>query len=193
MIARNAERLGTPELTVVQARAPDCLPDLPAPDAVFVGGGIGEPAMLETCWQALRPGGPPGRERGHRGGRAAAARLAGRCTAASCSGSRSPGSMRSAAIAPGGRSLAGDPARRAQAVTTGRLLGVGVGPGDPELLTLKAVRILREGPVIAYVSAERPAEHGATASRREHLPPGSRGDQYRPADAARAGARPCRL
>jgi precorrin-2/cobalt-factor-2 C20-methyltransferase len=38
-------------------------------------------------------------------------------------------------------------------VTTGRLLGVGVGPGDPELLTLKAVRILREAPVIAYVSA----------------------------------------
>jgi precorrin-2/cobalt-factor-2 C20-methyltransferase len=38
-------------------------------------------------------------------------------------------------------------------VTTGRLLGVGVGPGDPELLTLKAVRILQERPVIAYVSA----------------------------------------
>ena len=56
-IARNAERLGTPELTVVQARAPDCLAGLPAPDAVFVGGGITEPAMLETCWQMLRPGG----------------------------------------------------------------------------------------------------------------------------------------
>jgi precorrin-6B C5,15-methyltransferase / cobalt-precorrin-6B C5,C15-methyltransferase len=56
-IARNAEHLGTPELTVVQARAPDCLAGLPAPDAVFVGGGIGEPAVLETCWQMLRPGG----------------------------------------------------------------------------------------------------------------------------------------
>jgi precorrin-6Y C5,15-methyltransferase (decarboxylating) len=56
-IARNAERLGTPELTVVQARAPDCLADLPAPDAVFVGGGIGAPALLETCWQMLRSGG----------------------------------------------------------------------------------------------------------------------------------------
>jgi len=56
-IARNAERLGTPELTVVQARAPDCLVGLPAPDAVFVGGGVGAPAMLETCWQMLRPGG----------------------------------------------------------------------------------------------------------------------------------------
>jgi precorrin-2/cobalt-factor-2 C20-methyltransferase len=36
----------------------------------------------------------------------------------------------------------------------GRLLGVGVGPGDPELLTLKAVRVLQESPVIAYVSAK---------------------------------------
>ena len=36
----------------------------------------------------------------------------------------------------------------------GRLLGVGVGPGDPELLTLKAVRVLNETPVIAYVSAD---------------------------------------
>jgi precorrin-2/cobalt-factor-2 C20-methyltransferase len=37
-------------------------------------------------------------------------------------------------------------------VSSGRLLGVGVGPGDPELLTLKAVRVLRESPVVAYVS-----------------------------------------
>jgi len=33
---------------------------------------------------------------------------------------------------------------------TGTLYGVGVGPGDPELLTLKAVRVLREAPVVAY-------------------------------------------
>ena len=32
---------------------------------------------------------------------------------------------------------------------TGTLYGVGVGPGDPELLTLKAARILEEVPVIA--------------------------------------------
>ena len=31
----------------------------------------------------------------------------------------------------------------------GTLYGVGVGPGDPELLTQKAVRILREAAVIA--------------------------------------------
>jgi precorrin-2/cobalt-factor-2 C20-methyltransferase len=33
---------------------------------------------------------------------------------------------------------------------SGRLYGIGVGPGDPELMTLKAARILREVPVIAY-------------------------------------------
>lgn len=31
----------------------------------------------------------------------------------------------------------------------GKLYGVGIGPGDPELLTLKAVRIIRESDVIA--------------------------------------------
>jgi precorrin-2/cobalt-factor-2 C20-methyltransferase len=35
----------------------------------------------------------------------------------------------------------------------GRLLGIGVGPGDPELLTLKAVRLIRSAPTVAYVSA----------------------------------------
>lgn len=33
---------------------------------------------------------------------------------------------------------------------TGTLYGIGVGPGDPELLTLKAHRILREAYVVAY-------------------------------------------
>lgn len=33
---------------------------------------------------------------------------------------------------------------------TGKLYGIGVGPGDPELLTLKAHRILTASPVIAY-------------------------------------------
>lgn len=38
--------------------------------------------------------------------------------------------------------------------TVGRLYGIGVGPGDPELLTLKALRLLRAAPVVAYQSAE---------------------------------------
>jgi precorrin-2/cobalt-factor-2 C20-methyltransferase len=33
---------------------------------------------------------------------------------------------------------------------SGRLYGIGLGPGDPELITLKAWRILRRVPVVAY-------------------------------------------
>ena len=36
---------------------------------------------------------------------------------------------------------------------TGTLYGVGVGPGDPELLTLKALRLIRESQVIAVPGA----------------------------------------
>src|SRR5579859_1827607 len=36
------------------------------------------------------------------------------------------------------------------AEAAGRLYGIGVGPGDPELLTLKALRLLRAAPVVAY-------------------------------------------
>lgn len=35
----------------------------------------------------------------------------------------------------------------------GILYGIGVGPGDPELMTLKAVRMLRENPVVAVPGA----------------------------------------
>lgn len=33
---------------------------------------------------------------------------------------------------------------------TGKLFGLGVGPGDPELVTLKTLRLLRAAPVVAY-------------------------------------------
>jgi precorrin-2/cobalt-factor-2 C20-methyltransferase len=54
---------------------------------------------------------------------------------------------------------------------TGKLFGVGVGPGDPELLTLKAVRILHECPVISYVSA-RGQPSVARRIAAQHLLPG---------------------
>lgn len=39
---------------------------------------------------------------------------------------------------------------------TGHLYGLGIGPGDPELITLKALRILKSVPVVAYpISAEK--------------------------------------
>lgn len=37
---------------------------------------------------------------------------------------------------------------------SGRLYGLGVGPGDPELLTLKALRLLRAAAVVAYPTLE---------------------------------------
>ncbi len=39
-------------------------------------------------------------------------------------------------------------------VESGRLYGLGVGPGDPELLTLKALRLLQAVPVVAYPAPE---------------------------------------
>jgi precorrin-2 C(20)-methyltransferase len=37
----------------------------------------------------------------------------------------------------------------------GQLVGLGVGPGDPELLTLKALRLLRAAPVVAYYAGPK--------------------------------------
>ena len=56
-IVANAEALGVPTLKVVWGRAPDALAGLPAPDAVFIGGGITSPGVLDACWAGLRPGG----------------------------------------------------------------------------------------------------------------------------------------
>jgi precorrin-6Y C5,15-methyltransferase (decarboxylating) len=56
-IARNAGRLGVPYLRVVHGRAPEVLDRLPEPDAVFVGGGVTTPGLLEACWAALPVGG----------------------------------------------------------------------------------------------------------------------------------------
>ncbi|QGV79517.1 precorrin-6y C5,15-methyltransferase (decarboxylating) subunit CbiE [Streptomyces ficellus] len=56
-IARNAAALGVPALEVVTAAAPAGLAKLAAPDAVFIGGGLTAPGLLDACWAALRPGG----------------------------------------------------------------------------------------------------------------------------------------
>ncbi|WP_234106548.1 precorrin-6Y C5,15-methyltransferase (decarboxylating) subunit CbiT, partial [Streptomyces venezuelae] len=56
-IARNADALGVPGLRVVTASAPDGLAGLPTPDAVFVGGGLTAPGLLQACWDALPAGG----------------------------------------------------------------------------------------------------------------------------------------
>jgi precorrin-6B C5,15-methyltransferase / cobalt-precorrin-6B C5,C15-methyltransferase len=57
MIAENSDRLGTPRLKIVDGKAPESLPNKPAPDAVFIGGGVGVSGVFETAWQCLKPGG----------------------------------------------------------------------------------------------------------------------------------------
>src|SRR3546814_15101597 len=37
---------------------------------------------------------------------------------------------------------------------TGTLYGLGIGPGDPELITVKALRLLKAAPVLAYPAPE---------------------------------------
>ncbi|MBO1333599.1 precorrin-6y C5,15-methyltransferase (decarboxylating) subunit CbiE [Streptomyces sp. VRA16 Mangrove soil] len=56
-IERNAARLGVPALGVVTGAAPQALAELPPPDAVFIGGGLTAPGLLDACWDALAPGG----------------------------------------------------------------------------------------------------------------------------------------
>lgn len=53
----------------------------------------------------------------------------------------------------------------------GKLIGVGTGPGDPELLTLKAVRALAEADVLAFF-AKRGNASNARAIVAAHLRPG---------------------
>lgn len=51
---------------------------------------------------------------------------------------------------------------------TGTLYGIGTGPGDPELLTLKAVRLLGQCPVVSYFS-KKGGRGRARASCEEHI------------------------
>ena len=55
-------------------------------------------------------------------------------------------------------------------MSTGKLIGVGVGPGDPELITLKAVRALGRADVVAYFAKAGNVSH-ARAIAAQHLRP----------------------
>ncbi|MGO4525099.1 precorrin-6y C5,15-methyltransferase (decarboxylating) subunit CbiE [Microvirga sp. 2MCAF35] len=54
---RNAQELGATALDIRVGRAPEALTDLPAPDAIFIGGGASEAGVFDAAWAALKPGG----------------------------------------------------------------------------------------------------------------------------------------
>jgi precorrin-6B C5,15-methyltransferase / cobalt-precorrin-6B C5,C15-methyltransferase len=57
MIANNADMLGTPRLRIIAGAAPVTFASAPPPDAVFIGGGMSVPGLVEAAWERLKPGG----------------------------------------------------------------------------------------------------------------------------------------
>ncbi len=58
MAARNAHALGVPKLEIIAGIAPEVFVDIDgAPDAIFCGGGVATPGLIEACWERLTPGG----------------------------------------------------------------------------------------------------------------------------------------
>ncbi|MET0613376.1 MAG: precorrin-6y C5,15-methyltransferase (decarboxylating) subunit CbiE [Pseudomonas caspiana] len=57
LIEFNRDALGVPGLQLVRGSAPQALIGLERPDAIFIGGGVTRPGMLDACWQQLRCGG----------------------------------------------------------------------------------------------------------------------------------------
>lgn len=53
----NRDALGVPALQLVCGAAPDALLGLQRPDAIFIGGGVTVPGVLDACWAALASGG----------------------------------------------------------------------------------------------------------------------------------------
>ncbi|MFD1695609.1 precorrin-6y C5,15-methyltransferase (decarboxylating) subunit CbiE [Roseibium aestuarii] len=57
MARENALALGVPGLDLRDTAAPEGLQDLPDPDAIFIGGGLTAPGIVEACLARLKPGG----------------------------------------------------------------------------------------------------------------------------------------
>lgn len=57
LIKRNAENLGVPHIETVTGKAPEAFANLPQPQAIFVGGGASNKALLDKAYAALPEGG----------------------------------------------------------------------------------------------------------------------------------------
>ena len=57
MITANASALGVPHLEIQMGEAPGTFGRRPPPDAIFMGGDVGNDDLFDACWNALKPGG----------------------------------------------------------------------------------------------------------------------------------------
>lgn len=57
LASENALALGVPSLNIRDTSAPEGLSDLPAPDAIFIGGGLTADGIVDACHDALKDGG----------------------------------------------------------------------------------------------------------------------------------------
>jgi precorrin-6B C5,15-methyltransferase / cobalt-precorrin-6B C5,C15-methyltransferase len=55
-IRRNAAAFGVPNLQVIEGLAPDALRGLALPDAVFIGGGVSDPGVVDAAVNVMRTG-----------------------------------------------------------------------------------------------------------------------------------------
>lgn len=56
-IRENASRMGVPNLKVIHGPAPQTFGALPSPDAIFLGGSVGNNSLFDACWAKLPCGG----------------------------------------------------------------------------------------------------------------------------------------
>ena len=168
MCAANAQALGVPGLQIERGDANSLIDTLATPDAVFIGGGISSEGLFERCWAALPASGRlvanvvtmEGEHTLYRlhqahGGTLSRIAVSHAVTLGAFHGFRP--------AMPVTQALLGE------ATMSATLYGLGIGPGDPELITLKALNILQRVPVLAYPAPDK-GDSLARAIVASHLP-----------------------